>query len=54
MMIDNAAALYLVVTLAILLTVASSQQCPSGCTCTLNGSNDGTIVVCNGELDEYL
>ena len=45
---------YFVGTLAILLRIGLTQQCPSGCTCSLNGSNDGTVVVCNGYLEEDL
>jgi len=42
--------------LAVLLKCSSSQgsDCPFGCTCTVNESNDGTDVVCSGHLDSHL
>lgn len=45
---------YFVAVLVTLLTIGLSQECPNGCTCSLNGSNDGTIVVCNGYLERIL
>jgi len=40
--------------LATLFKFSWSQNCPFGCTCTVNESSGGTDVVCSGHLDSHL